>query len=237
MYMTLTVWQNSYVHIYIIDNILHCFAYKEQPFQNTALVCTKIIIVIFGEVSVVAVRTKCSLKKFKYLALFFFLIFQLSHIRKRKEKTINSRCYSSGTNRGRPFSDSGLKTKRKKKTCQIASIFFKITLEWNKTVYIIFKGEGEMNIHTSKCTFLPFLPEKSVKDIPFTASTFTNVQLYRRNKSNTTNLEQGLSNTTTRHVVFFINGTNNFTLINCTYTTCILQLLIHRKQGSHHYKH
>lgn len=93
-----------------------------------------------------------------------------------------------------------------------------------------------MNIHTSKCTFLPFLPEKSVKDIPFTASTFTNVQLYRRNKSNTTNLEQGLSNTTTRHVLF-TNATNNFTLINCTYTTCILQLLIHMKQKSHHYKH
>lgn len=86
-----------------------------------------------------------------------------------------------------------------------------------------------MNIHTSKCTFLPFLPEKSVKDIPFTASTFTNVQLYRRNKSNTTNLEQGLSNITTRHVLF-TNATKNFTLINCTYTTCILQVLIFRKQ-------
>lgn len=93
-----------------------------------------------------------------------------------------------------------------------------------------------MNIHTSKCTFLPFLPEKSVKDIPFTASTFTNVQLYRRNKSNTTNLEQGLSNITTRHVLF-TNATKNFTRINCTYTTCILQGLIYMKQKSHHYKH
>lgn len=207
MYMTLTVWQNSYVHIYIIDNILHCFAYKEQPFQNTALVCTKIIIVIFGEVSMVAVRTKCSLKKFKYLALFFFLIFQLSHIRKRKKKKKLSTVDVTAPVQIEAglFSDSGLKTKRKKKTkhARLQVFSFKITLEWNKTVYIIFKGEGEMNIHTSKCTFLPFLPEKSVKDIPFTASTFTNVQLYRRNKSNTTNLEQGLSNTTTRHVVFF----------------------------------
>lgn len=38
-------------------------------------------------------------------------------------------------------------------------------------------------------------------------------------------------------MLFLINGTKNFTLINCTYTTCILQLLIHRKQRSHHYKH
>lgn len=89
------------------------------------------------------------------------------------------------------------------------------------------RGKGVMNIHTSKCTFFfcLFLPEnkrkKSVKDVPFTASTFTNVQLYRQNKSITTNLEQGLSNTKTRHIF----SSTNFTLINCTYTTCHLQFI------------
>lgn len=42
------------------------------------------------------------------------------------------------------------------------------------------------------------------------------------NKSITTNLEQGLSNTTTR---LFFSETNNLTLINCTYTTFILQFI------------
>lgn len=56
-----------------------------------------------------------------------------------------------------------------------------------------------MNIHTSKCTFsLIFSSPESVKDIPFTALTFTNVQLYRQNKSNHYAIQQGLSNITTR---------------------------------------
>lgn len=115
-----------------------------------------------------------------------------------------------------------------KKTCQIESIFFKITLIEIKLYTIYPRGRRDEYTHI-KMHIFAFSPRKSVKDIPFTASTFTNVQLYRQNKSNTTNLEQGLSNTTTRHVLF-TNATNNFTLINCTYTTCILQILIHMKQ-------
>lgn len=68
-----------------------------------------------------------------------------------------------------------------------------------------------MNIHTSKWIFLAFVsPEKkkkSVKDVPFTASTFTNVQLYRKNKSITRNLEQGLSNTTTTYFQLILHLT------------------------------
>lgn len=136
------------------------------------------------------------------------------------------------------LSDSGFKNqkkwkkKKKEKTMPDWSLFFKITLDQIK-LYTLYSRGKEWWIYTHQnAHFCLFSPKKSVKDIPFTASTFTNVQLYRRNKSNTTNLEQGLSNTTTRHVFFFfLNWTNNLTLINCTYTTCILQLFIWSKEA------
>lgn len=63
-----------------------------------------------------------------------------------------------------------------KKSCQIDK-FFKI-----KTVYIIFKTgvRGVVNIHTLKFTnFCHFLPPEKCNKRQFTATSFTNVQLYK----------------------------------------------------------
>lgn len=114
--------------------------------------------------------------------------------------------------------------------CEAIKFFFsfKITLDQIK-LYTLYPRGKEWWIYTHQnahfCLFLP----KKCKRHPIYSITFTNVQLYRRNKSITTNLEQGLSNTTTRQFLF--NLTNNLTLINCTYTTCNLQLFIWSKEA------
>lgn len=73
---------------------------------------------------------------------------------------------------------------------------------------------------------LNFSSPKSVKDIPFTALTFTNVQLYRQNKSKSL---RNLACPTLQLDFFFFYSTNKLTL-NSTYTTCILHLFIWSKR-------
>lgn len=44
--------------------------------------------------------------------------------------------------------------------------YFKNDIESNKTVYIIFRGEGVMNIHKHQNAHLPFFPPKKCKRHP-----------------------------------------------------------------------
>jgi len=148
MYMTLTVWQNSYVHIYIIDNILHWFfAYKVAAVSKYSTFLYKNNCYLLWSFHVSRGLNAASCFKYRALVAFCISLLNCHYVKKT-----NSGLYSSSTKR----LDYPIEYTKKKVWEAVKSILFKITLDQIKLYTLYSKGERSDEYTQIKMQFFCF---------------------------------------------------------------------------------